>query len=778
MQISWLLLCCTILQAAFYVDILVITLLHNIVGSVLCRQISWSLFCCTILQAVYYVDILVVSLLHNIVGSVLYRYIGHYFAAQYCRQHTMQISWLLLYCTILQAVFYVDILVITLLHNIVVSVLCRYLGHYFAAKYCRQCTMQISFSILCCTISLHDIVGSVLHCTILQAAYYVDILVITLLHNIVGSVLCRYLGHYFAAQYCRQRTMQISWSLLCCTILQAAYYVDILVITLLHNIVGSVLCRYLGRYFAAQYCRQRTKQIYVDILVITLLHNTVGSVLCRYLGHYFAAQYCRLYTMFISWSLLRCVLCRYLGHYFAAQYCRQRMQISWSLLCFTILQAANYIDTLLHNTVGSVLCRYLGHYFTAQYCRQRTMYYVDILVITLLHNIVCSVLCRYLGHYFAAQYCRQRTMQISWSLLCCTILQTEFQLDILVITLLHNTVGSVLCRYLGHYFAAQYCRQRTIHILVITLLHNIGSVVCRYLGHYFAAQYCIHNICRSLLCCTIMQISWSLLCCTILQTAYYVDILVITLLHNTVGSVLCRYLGHYFAAQYCRQRTMQISWSLLYCTILQAVYYVDILVIILLHNIVCSVHCRYLGHYFVAQYCRQRSMQISWSLLCCTILQTEFQLDILVITLLHNTVGSVLCRYLWSLILHNIVGSVQCRYCTLLHNIVDSVLCKYLGHYFAAQYCSLCKMQISWSLLCCTILQAVYYVDILFITLLHNIAVQYCRRRTIYISWSLLCCTILYAAYYVDILVITLLQYIVDSVLCRYLGHKFCCTIL
>ena len=307
--------------------------------------------------------------------------------------------------------------------------------------------------------------------------------------------------------------MQISWLLLCCTILQAAFYVDILVITLLHNTVGSVLCRYLGRYFAAQYCRQR---IYVDIFFITLLHNIVGSVLCTYLGHYFAAQYCR----------------------------QRIMQISWSLLCCTILQAA---------------------------------YYVDNLVITLLHNIVDSVLCRYLGRYFAAQYCRQRTMQISWSLLCYIILQAAYYVHILVVTLLHNSVDSVLCRYLGHYFAAQYCRQRT------------------------------------------MLISWSLLCCTILQRAYYVDILVITLLHNNVGSVLCRYLGHYFAAQYCRQRTMQISWSLLCCTIMQAAYYVDILVITLLHNTVGSVLCRYLGRYFAAQYFRQHTMQISWSLLCCTI---------------------------------------------------------------------------------------------------------------------------------------------------------------
>ena len=314
-------------------------------------QISWSLLCCTILQAAYYVDILVFSLLHNIVDSVLCRYLGYYFAAQYCRQRTMQISWSLPCCTILQAAYYVDILVITFLHNIVGSVLCRYLGNYFAAQNCRQSTMKLSWSLLCCTI--------------LQAAYYVDILVLTLLHNTVGSVLCRYLGHYFAAQFYRQRTMQISLSLLCCTILQAAYCADNLVVTLLHNTVGSVLCRYLGRYFAAQQCRQRT------------------------------------------------------------------MQISWSLLCFRILQAA---------------------------------YYVDILVITLLHNTVGSVLCRYLGHYFAAKYCRQRSIQISWSLVCCTILQAVYYVDILVITLLHNSVDSVLCRYLGHYFAVQYCRQRTMQI--------------------------------------------------------------------------------------------------------------------------------------------------------------------------------------------------------------------------------------------------------------------------------------------------------------------------
>ena len=214
------------------------------------------------------------------------------------------------------------------------------------------------------------------------------------------------------------------------------------------------------------------------------------------------------------------------------------MQISWSLLCCTIMQAA---------------------------------YYVDILVFTMLHNIIGSVLCRYLGHYFAALYCRQRTMQISRQFLCCTILQAAYYVHILVITLLHYTVGSVLCRYHVSFFAAQYCRQRT------------------------------------------MQISWSLLCCTILQAAYYVDILVVTLLHNIVGSVLCRYFCNYFAAQQCRQRTMQITWSLLCCRILQAAYYVDILAIILLHNIVCSVLCRYLGHYSAAQYCRLRTMSISWS---------------------------------------------------------------------------------------------------------------------------------------------------------------------
>ena len=435
-------------------------------------QISWSFHCCTILQAAYNVDMLVVTLLQNIVDSVLCRYLGRYFAAQYCRQRTMQICWSLLCCTLLQAAYYVDMLVVTLLHNIVGSVLCRYLGHYFAAQYCKQSTMQIQWSLLCCTI--------------LQAALYVDILVITLLHNIVDSIIYRYLGHYIAVQYCRQRTMQISWSLVCCTILQAAYNVVMLVVTLLHNIETAY---------------------YVDILVVTLLRNTVDSVQCRYLGHYFAAQYCR-----------QCTL-----------------QISWSLICFTILQSVYYVDilvvTLLHNSVGSVLFRSLGHYYAAQYCRQRTMqisrsflcckilqraYYVDIFVITLLHNSVCCVLCRYLGHYFAAQYCRQRTMYIYWLLFCCTILQRAYYVDILVITQLHNTVGCILCICLGHYFDAQYCRQRT------------------------------------------RQISWSLLCCTILQAAYYVDMLVVTLLHITVGSVLCRYLGRYFAAQYCRQSTMQI----------------------------------------------------------------------------------------------------------------------------------------------------------------------------------------------------------------------------
>ena len=267
--------------------------------------------------------------------------------------------------------------------------------------------------------------------------------------------------------------------------------------------------------------------------------------------------------MQISWSLLCCTILQaaYNGVMFvvtfAAQYCRQRtIQISWSLLCFTILQTA---------------------------------YYVDILVITLLHKNVGSVLCRYLGHYFAAQYCRQRTMQISWSLLCCTIFQAAYSIYMLVVTLLHNIVDSVISRY---------------SILVITLLHNnVGSVLCRYLGNHFAAQYCMQ--CK-------MQLSWSLLCFTILQTVFYVDILVITLLHNIVDRVLCRYVSHYFAAQYCRQRTMQICWSLLCCTIFQAAYYVVILVVTLLHNIVGSLLCKYLVHYFAAQYCRQRSMQISW----------------------------------------------------------------------------------------------------------------------------------------------------------------------
>ena len=227
MQISWLLLSCTILQAAYYVDILVITQLHNIVDA-------------------FYEVILVITLLHNIIGSIKCRYLGHYFAAQYCRQRTMQISWslLLLHNIVGSWSMYTDILVFTLLHKTVGSVLCRYLGHNFAAQYCRQHTMQISWSLLCCTILL--------------ATYYVDILVITLLHNIVGSVLCRYLSHYllyntvcsvlyrylgryFAAQYCRQRNMQICWSLLCCTILLAWYYVHILVVTLLNKIVGSVL---------------------------------------------------------------------------------------------------------------------------------------------------------------------------------------------------------------------------------------------------------------------------------------------------------------------------------------------------------------------------------------------------------------------------------------------------------------------------------------------------------------------------------------------------------
>ena len=520
MQLSWLLLCCTILQEAYYVNILFITLLHNIVGSVLCRylgdylaaqycrqstlQISQSFLFCTILWAAYFVDIFVITLLHNIIGSIQCRYVGRYFAAQYCRHSTMQISLSLLCCTILQAAYYVDILVITLLHNIVGSVQCRYVGRYFAAQYCRQHAMQISWSLLCCKIK--------------QAVYYVDILVNTLLHNVVGSVLCRYLGYYFVAQYCRQRTMQISWSLLCCTILQTQYHVDMLVVTLLHNIVDSLLCRYLGRFFATQYCKQRTIQIswsllcctimqavyYVDILVNTLLHNDVGSVLCRYLGHYFAAQYCRQCTMFLCWSLLWC----------------------------TILQAAYYVVilvvTLLHNTVDSVICRYLGYCFPA--IKMQAAYYVDIWIITLLHNTVVCVKCRYLGHYYAAQYCRQCIMQISCSLLCCTILP-------------HNTVGSVLFRYVGRYFAAHYCRQRTMQMS----------------WQFFAAQYCRQRT---------MWISLSLLCCIILQAAYYVDMLVVTLLHNTIGSVLCRYLGRYFAAQYGRQRTMQISWSLLCCTIL------------------------------------------------------------------------------------------------------------------------------------------------------------------------------------------------------------------
>ena len=184
-------------------------------------------------------------------------------------QRTMQISSLLLCCTTLQAALNVDILVITLLNNIVGSVLCRYLGQYFAAQYYRQCTMQISWLFLCYTIS-----WSLLCCIILQAAYYVENLVITLLLNTVGGVLCRYLVscvlcrylcRYFAAQYCRQRSMQISCSLLCCTILFAVYYVDILVLTLLHNNVVCVQCRYLGRYFAAQYCRQRTMQIILSL---------------------------------------------------------------------------------------------------------------------------------------------------------------------------------------------------------------------------------------------------------------------------------------------------------------------------------------------------------------------------------------------------------------------------------------------------------------------------------------------------------------------------------
>ena len=642
MQICWSLLCCTILQAAYYVDILVVILLLNTVESVLCRYLGHYFPA----QYCAHYRYLGVTLLHNTVQSVLCRYLGHYFAAQYCRQRTMLIPWSLLCCTILQAAYYVDILVaayyvdilvVTLLHNTVGSVLCRYVGCYFSAQYCRQRTLQMSWSLLCYTI--------------LQAVYYVDILFITLLHNMCS------------VQYCRQCTIQISWSLLCCTILQAAYYVDIncsllcctilqaayyvdtLVITLLHNIVGSVLCRYLGHYFAAV-------GTLCSILVIKL-HN----MQCIYLGHYFAAQYCRQRTI------------RYLGHYFAAQYCRQStLQISQSLLCCTILWAAYYVDILviilMQYIVGSVLCinlgssvlrRYLGRYFAAQYCRQVTIqicwsllfctllqaaYYVDVLVVTLLHNIVGSVLCKYLGYYFAAQYSRQRTMQISWSLLCCTILQAVYYVDILVITLLHNTVGGALCRYLGHYFAVQYYMQRTmqiswsllcctimqaayyVDILVITLLHNIvGSVLCRYLGHYFAAQYCSSVLCKylghyfsSIYCRQrTMQISWSLLCCTIMSAAYYVDILFFTLLHNIVGSVLCRYLGHYFAAQYCRQRTMQISWSLLFCTILQAANYIDILAITLLHNTVGFVLCRYFGHYFAAQYCRQRTLQLSCS---------------------------------------------------------------------------------------------------------------------------------------------------------------------
>ena len=220
-------------------------------------QISWLLLCCTILQAAFYVDILVITLLHNIVCSLLCRYLRRYFAVQYCRQRTMQICWSLFFCTILQTAYYVDIFIVTLLHNTVDSVLCRYLGRYFAALYCRQHIMYISLSLLCCTK--------------MQAAYYVDILVITLLYNIVGSVLCRYLGHYFAAQYCRQCTMQISRSLICFTILQAVYYVDILVLTLLHNIVDRVLFRYLVRYFAAQYCRQRTMQISWSLVFCTIL---------------------------------------------------------------------------------------------------------------------------------------------------------------------------------------------------------------------------------------------------------------------------------------------------------------------------------------------------------------------------------------------------------------------------------------------------------------------------------------------------------------------------
>ena len=448
------------------------TLLHNTVGSVLCRYLG-HYFCCTILQAVV---------------SVLFRYLGRYFAAHYCRQYTMQISWTLLSYTILQAAYYVDILITTFLYNIVGSVLCRYVGRYFAAQYCRQRTMQISWSLLCCTI--------------LQEAYYVDILVITFCtaqYCRQRAQYCRrrtmqiYLGHYFAAQYCRQRTMQISLSLLYCTILQAAYYVDILVVTLLHNIVGSVLC--------CTICRQ------------------------------------------VSWSLLCCTILQaayyvdILVHYFPAQYCKQRtMQISWSLLCCTILQAA---------------------------------YYVDILVITLL-----------------SQYCRQRTMQISWSLLCCTILQAAYYVDILVITFLHNIIGSVLCRYLGHYFAAQYCRQRTMQIFwSITLLQLIlqDSVLCRYLGRYFASQYC--------------------------RSAYYVDILVITLLHNIVGRFLCRLSWSLLCwHNIIRQHTMQISWSRYF-----AAQYCNV-----------SVLCRYFGRVFTlpAQYCRQFLYYVdslrSYISVCCT----------------------------------------------------------------------------------------------------------------------------------------------------------------
>ena len=180
-------------------------------------------------------------------------------------------------------------------------------------------------------------------------------------------------------------------------------------------------------------------------------------------------------------------------------------------------------------------------------------------------------------------------MQISWSLLCCTILQAAFYVNILV-----DAAQYCRQRNIQISFAAQYCRQRTMQID----MHNI-CIQCRY---YFAAQYV------QALCCvqTAMQISWSLICCTILQAAYYVD----------------RY------AQYCGS-----VLYLLLCTILQAAFYVDILVITLLHNIVGSVLCRYLCHYFAtilqaeyydrnlsyyfaAQYCRQRTMQISLSLLC------------------------------------------------------------------------------------------------------------------------------------------------------------------